>query len=151
MLENPSGSLFTSHEPGPRATLRCRARGSGFADTKRASRWTRGSITTVRGLVTRPVSLRGPVESALRGSSRFDEGEQIGVHLLLMRRCQTMRRARVDLDRRALDQPGRLLRLQTGLHAPQPELIQRALPDLDAGPVAALARPAHVLLHLRPL
>src|SRR5271169_142904 len=35
-----------------------------------------------------------------------DEREQIGIHLVLKRRAQTMRRAVVDLQRRALDELG---------------------------------------------
>ncbi len=39
--------------------------------------------------------------------------------------------------------------LETGLHAPEPELVEQALRDLGAGPVGAVERNCEILVELR--
>src|SRR5919109_1964020 len=131
-------------------------------------------------------------ETSVTGAKELapEEGQQVGVDLLLMRGREAVRRARIVDFLGALDEPRRLHRrvldgndlvvlpvhdqgrdidllevlgkiglgegldafvgvLKAGLHAPQPELIQRALGDLGARPVGATERCREVLVELR--
>ncbi len=118
------------------------------------------------------------------------EGQQVGVDLILMRGREAVRCARIVDFLRALDEPGRFLRrvldgndlvaltvhdqgrdiellevlgevglgegldafvgvLEAGLHAPEPELIQRPLRDFGVRPIGAIEHWSQVLVELR--
>src|SRR4026208_1698789 len=120
----------------------------------------------------------------------FDEGEQLGVDLILVRGGDTVRCTRIVHVLRALDELRRLLSrvlhrndlvvlamkyqsryikllevlgevglgegfdtfvgvLQTGLHAPSPELIENALGNFGPRPIGAIERDCKIPVGLR--